>query len=171
MDDYTLLKFTKSFRDFLASDVTLVTLTAYNATTNRSIEIDKGDQEITPPGLILTVDSTVPWRYEVDTIFDSLITCTAYTKDRISSMRIAMAAFNKCRQTSSGAQLQADAKFNSNDIESMSIIPLGFPEDAGQTAGLQPESVRRTERSDAPIADRHVTRFRVMVRWRDTRAL
>ena len=167
MDETTLLKFTKQMQVFLAGDATLVTLTAYDASTNRSIVIDSGDQQITAPSLIIILDSTVPWLDDVDTIFDSLLTLVAYADTRVVSMKIAMAAYNKVKQTASGAKLQADAGFNAGNILTKSLSPIGFPESAGQTEGLQPESVRRTERSDAPIADRHITRLRIFCRWED----
>lgn len=166
MDEFTLLKFTKEFQAFLAGDATLVSLTSYNASTNRSILVDSGEQQIAPPSAIIVLDSTVPWLSDLDSIFDSLLTVHSYSKTRVDSMKIAMAVYNKCKQVD-----HFDAGFNNGDIETLSMMPLGFPQDAGQSQGLQPESVRRTERSDVPIADRHITKCRIFCRWRDTRAL
>lgn len=163
MNSTSILRFTKAYRDFLAGDATLVSLVSYNATTNISIIFDSGEQTINPPMLIMELGSTHPWMSDVDNFYETIIHHYAYTTKRLTSLQIISALYGKVKQSSS----QADASFSSNNIVSRSLMPLEVPDRPGE-ATMLPDSIRRTERSDAPIADRHVARLLTLCRWTDT---
>jgi hypothetical protein len=160
-----LKRFTKALVTWLQSDSTLKTATSFNASTNISIFIARGDDIISSkiPALIAVWEDFDHWLPDNDHVYTSRVNCAAIGTTRIESLDIAGAMEELARQNKTTYK---DASFSTDNITTKGIQML--PSFRMGRSEYDPDSVRRTERSDLAIPERHITIIPLVIRWIDT---
>lgn len=162
---YTAVKrFHKALQAWLAADSTLVTLTGHNESTpDFHIFVFTGDEIAVRPSLLIRHVVTLPWLSDVDGIFLTQMKFHGYAETWERANDIIGAVIKKMQQDPT---TQQDAQFTSDNITTLGIRHLAM--DMSGEEQFEPTSIRRTERSDVPIADRNVAEADGLFRWRDT---
>ena len=162
---YTAFKrFTKALTTWVSSDSSLVTLTGHNtAAGGNRIYVIQGTDLLHQDSLLIDPADADPWLPDVDYIFVTRVRMYSYASTRIKALDIIGAAAVLCGQNKS---TKRDARFESDNIRTRAIQSLGINQ-MGK-ALFEATSIRRTERSDSPMADRHMSAIEIDVVWEDT---
>lgn len=157
-------RFTKALTTWLSTDATLITLTGHSAAAGENrIYVIQGTDLLHRDSLLIDPFDVDPWHPNVDYIFVSLVRLYSYASTRVAALDIIGAAQVLCSQNET---TKADASFESDHIKTRAIRPFGI--NMMGRAMFEASSVRRTERSDSPMANRHMCSLEVEIVWEDT---
>ena len=162
---YTAYKrFTKALTTWVTADADLVTLTGHTASTGgHRIYVIQGTDLLERDSLLIDPYDVDPWHPDVDHVFVSMVRFYSYTARRVTALDVIGAAYKLC---SMNETTRADASFESDNTKTRVIRPYGI--NMMGRAMFEASSIRRTERSDSPLANRHMCGLEVEIVWEDT---
>ena len=159
-------RFTKALQAWLAADATLVTLTGHTgAAGGFRIYIIQGTDLLHEDSLLIDPVDADPWHPNVDHLIVSTVNLYSYARTRVKALNIIGAAYKKCSQSETTL---LDPYFSSSSIRVRLVRPYGIDQ-MGEEMFIA-SSIRRTERSDSPMPDRHMCAMPIQVVWQDTTA-
>lgn len=158
-----IARFGKALQSWVASDATIVSLTGHVPGSDERIVIRRGDDVVNVPCLLLSLVRTVPFLPDVDGVVLSRVEAVAIGTSRVEALRI-MGALHKYAKPDRSTY--ADAGFSTDNVRTRSITGYMIPRQGESDFDIT--SVRRTERSDAPIPDRHIAIMELYIVWTDT---
>lgn len=151
-----------AIQEWLASNATLVTLLSYNSSTNMSIFVSAGDDDISNPPLLI-IDDIPSMNYfpDVDSVQVTYAHLSAYANSRLEVDNIigAVAALAAQNETT-----QKDASFSSNNIETLGIKVDRIDPKIGDTQ----LGVTVAHRAQVPVTDFHTGGIVLEITWRET---
>jgi len=118
-------RFAKALATWLRTSSGLATLTAYNATTNTSIFITDGQDEIAPPKMAAVVLHAPQVHPNIDTLYSTNVICECFSLNKLETEDMAGALIELAKQSASTGK---DAVFNTDNIRTSGIRITGTPQ-------------------------------------------
>jgi len=159
-------RFTLSLQQWFQAHAPLVTALGAGGAgrilvTDRNIDVTN-----LRPCVVIYVETNNLYFADVDSVWGATVYHDAITTSRATALTIGAHVHTRLEQQKTPTV--KDAGFKLNHIQAKAKI-IGQPSFGELVEFSAPASLRRTERSDAPVADKFFARVEAMYRWQDTK--
>jgi len=156
-----IARFGKSIQEWASADAALVALTGHTS-NDRRIFVSSRRDPVVVPCLIIDIGRTFPFFFDNAQFMQTQVEAVAIGRNRREALDIANEIY---KRASRDRTTYKDASFSGNCITTRGLIPVAFTKEGESEFDIS--SLRRTERSDTPIPERHIAKLALSVVWQD----